>query len=1116
MLHMSKEPNLQSIGTNISQAETLHFALEKQPLRHSFAQLSLHNNDKYETLAFLGEGGMGYVYKAKDQQLKRLVALKFIHRSNQTLLESFLNEARIQASLTHKNICKVYEVGELAGEPYIAMQYIEGLSLKEAATELTLEAKIKIIKDVAEALQVAHKQGLIHRDIKPANIMIERSDEGGWHPYIMDFGLAREVEGDNKTATGVIMGTPAYMSPEQALGKRQLDRRTDIYSLGATLYDLLAGTTPFNGATGLEIILKVVREDAVPLSSLEPKLPLDLETIVMKCLEKEPSQRYESAKALAEDLQHYLAGEPIAARRASLRYRTTKWAQKHKTAVRAIIIVSLITGLLTTISLRNKWIYGQKIAQAQQQTRIAQRFGEQIKEMESILRYAYMLPVHDTSREREIVAARIQLLNKQIKELGEVGIGPGHYALGRAEMALQNYPKAYEDLQLAWQHGYQEPEVGQALGQVLGELYYEALSQLPPSKDREAQEARKQELIKTYRDPALKYLRAANTSLGATTAYEEGLIAFYEERYPEALKKAEQAFEHVPWLYEAKRLQGDIFLAQAEDKASKGEYDEAHLELTNANAVYQLAMTIARSDAALYESEAARLVKLIEIDNAQGQLSPNIIEQALAACDMALKINPQSAIAYIRKSQVYSLQAEYYILHGGDMSSLGQKAIEMAQQAIERAPKDFNAYNALGKAAGLIFFYRIEHGLDYQQVQELTLNSFQQAVKLNPGVADIYNSLGLTYSRIAQENFKKGPDVYSISDQAIKAFQQAIEINPTFADAYKNLASHYNLLARYEMDRGGEPQKYFEQSIQNYQKALQINPKFNRAYNNLSVVYEDIAEYQLQRGRDPQAAISSNIKINSEVLQRDPTYYFAYNRIGLAYMLLASYQSVTGKDPTESFNSAYENYQKALSIAPDFAKGYINLSLTYRNQAQHLLRKHEDPTTLLAQARKALNRSVEINPTAYYIGLEQCQIELVAVHWAIINQQSPLNFFEKAQEGLKRSKQANPNEALNYQLEANLYAYKAEWFLSQGRVATTEIHQGQEIAAHALMLNPQSAETLAIQGLLLILQANEPSQLETRSELLKAAQAKLVTALQKNALLKPDYNEYLAKTGQLK
>ena len=166
--------------------------------------------------------------------------------------------------MQHENVCRVYEVGEVDGKQYIAMQLIEGKTLSAAAKELSLEAKVRVIKQIADALHVAHKEGLIHRDIKPSNIMLERNEEKEWKPYVLDFGLARDQDAPGLTRTGMAVGTPYYMAPEQVSSNSdQLDRRTDVYGLGATLYELLSGMPPYQGKSGAEILLQILKDDPV-------------------------------------------------------------------------------------------------------------------------------------------------------------------------------------------------------------------------------------------------------------------------------------------------------------------------------------------------------------------------------------------------------------------------------------------------------------------------------------------------------------------------------------------------------------------------------------------------------------------------------------------------------------------------------------------------------------------------------------------------------------------------------------------------------------------------------------------------------------------------------------
>jgi serine/threonine protein kinase len=207
---------------------------------------------QYQMLEVLGSGAMGEVRRAFDPQLGRHVALKVLQDTGADLAKRLVKEARAQAKVEHPNICKVYGVGEIEGRLFIALQLVNGKTLGETARSMTLEEKVRAMRDVADALHAAHRIGLIHRDVKPTNVLVERTDSGAYVPYVTDFGLARELSAPGLTATGVVVGTPLYMAPEQAEGlAHALDRRTDVYGLGATLYEALVGRPPFQGKSAV-------------------------------------------------------------------------------------------------------------------------------------------------------------------------------------------------------------------------------------------------------------------------------------------------------------------------------------------------------------------------------------------------------------------------------------------------------------------------------------------------------------------------------------------------------------------------------------------------------------------------------------------------------------------------------------------------------------------------------------------------------------------------------------------------------------------------------------------------------------------------------------------------
>ena len=300
----------------------------------------------YEILEELGHGGMGVVFKARQRGLDRVVALKMIlggQFSGADAVARFRAEAALAAQLQHPGIVPVHEVGEHDGQPFFSMDYIEGRSLAELAREHPLPARAAAtyLEAIAEAVHYAHERGVIHRDLKPSNILIDSSD----HPRITDFGLAKRLSEDVAlTQSGQVLGSPSYAAPEQVMGwHARIGPASDIYSLGALLYHLLTRRPPFVAET-LAAAVDLVREaEPVPVRRLNPSVPVDLETICLKCLEKKPDRRYATAAALADDLKHFLNGEPVGARPVGASGRLARWCRRKPLIAGLGVGVSVLT-----------------------------------------------------------------------------------------------------------------------------------------------------------------------------------------------------------------------------------------------------------------------------------------------------------------------------------------------------------------------------------------------------------------------------------------------------------------------------------------------------------------------------------------------------------------------------------------------------------------------------------------------------------------------------------------------------------------------------------------------------------------------------------------------------
>jgi serine/threonine protein kinase/N-acetylneuraminic acid mutarotase len=314
----------------------------------------------YELLEEVARGGMGVVFRARQHSLNRTVAVKMVlggQFASETEVQRFRTEAEAAANLQHPNIVAIYEVGEHAGQHYFSMEYVAGRSLADLVGNGPIDCRraAGYVKTIAAAIHFAHERGTLHRDLKPTNVLLDSSDR----PRITDFGLARRLDaGSGLTVTGQVLGTPSFMPPEQAAAQHaEISTRSDVYSLGAILYFLVTGQPPFTGDTLTETLQKVAVADPRPPRKINPAVPRDLETICLRCLQKNPQQRYESARELAADLERFLRDEPILARPIGWGERLWRFSRRHQLGT-GFGVALLLLAATTTLLIRERRLSG--------------------------------------------------------------------------------------------------------------------------------------------------------------------------------------------------------------------------------------------------------------------------------------------------------------------------------------------------------------------------------------------------------------------------------------------------------------------------------------------------------------------------------------------------------------------------------------------------------------------------------------------------------------------------------------------------------------------------------------------------------------------------------------
>lgn len=831
--------------------------------------------DRYEVIGYLGAGGMGHVFRAVDRTLRRPVALKFLRSSGAGGVARFLREARAQAAVEHDNVCRVYEVGEIEGHPYIAMQLIEGQPLDQATEGSSREAIVALVIRAARALHAAHRTGLIHRDVKPANMLVTRGEDGTMQPVLVDFGLARELGAEGAMATTTISGTPAYMAPEQARGE-PVDRRADVYALGAVLYELLVGHPPIR-APNLALALREVVESApVPLRQIDRTIPRELEIIVSSCLEKDPAQRYPSARDLADDLQRFLDGEPITARGIPRWRRVARAIARRRLLAVALAVVVVALGGAAGIAIDSR-IQSQKAAAA------AQWFAGELVRLETEARLAAMLPTERPGLVRARLLEGAARFEAEMQRRGPAAKAAGHAALGRVALLAGDLERAREELEIALELA-PAPSLRADLGEVLARSWAEVQLGLPGIADSGVAAAERERLERELRDPALELLRAGVPSGEGDLV--RARLALCAGDTQEAARLARQTAERDPWRFEARTIVAEAELVAGGLALQEGQVELATRHLASARGELDLALDIA--PAALEARLVGCHVEHLEtvLANRGAALEPSRLETLVAVCERARELDPGALASTRAAVGALSVAAEIGQRRGWEVEEWLERGL--AQSTAADQLLDPELWRSRARLLATAADRAGRRGADQGELLAAAQAALERAAAAAPSSPEIANSLGTLSYRQALLAIRHAEDSGPALDRAIAALTRAGELATRSAGAHTNLGSALVLqaerLARVDPDGA---QRSLDRAVAAFDRALEVDPQRPAFLNNRGNAFLTRAEISIDQGEDPRPALRQAVASYGRALEARPGYSLAAFNLAWAHRLAA-------------------------------------------------------------------------------------------------------------------------------------------------------------------------------------------------------------------------------------
>jgi serine/threonine-protein kinase len=632
--------------------------------------------------------------------------------------------------------------------------------------------------------------------------------------------------------------------------------------------------------------------------------------------------------------------------------------------VALLIAAAAIGGL----SIRHRW-------QTARRSAIAQGLIERVNTIEEFVRLTAMMPQHDTSPERARVHKMVEEIRGDAADMGEIGRDPGRYAQGRIHLILGEVDEAVDDLQSAWDSGFQSPEVATALGRALGLAYEKALRRTRHISDPELRRSSEDDAAQAFRDRALKLLQIAGPSELESPALTQALIAYYEGHFEDALEATSTAAIDTPWDWRIPRLSGDIHASAATRAAGDGDIDEALQHLKHAGNAYELTLEIARSDADAMTALCHRWLLEMEIRERNGDSGDGAFTRAEAACETARRTAPEDAAPWETTALLHWRRADSLNDRGLDPQAALAEADLAARKAIELSPDSAEGHHALGGSLTVAALNSASRGGNPEPLLAQAISHLEQAAAIEPGNPVIADDLGYAFDRRARYHLGLGQNPEADLEQALASYRRALVLSPRYANAHNNSGIAHWRRAMWERGSGLDPSNTLDLAEASFDHALEINPSYAYAWTNLGMSLRTRALVEFERGGDPSETLKRARQALKHAVTINPSIAYAHTETAAVELIAARFALKHQRRPDNPLAAAATAVRKAIKVNPLSSDAWRTSAEVHRFKAVALEQGGAVPRSEIARGLADVGRALELNPASW-----QAMITGAALH----------------------------------------------------------------------------------------------------------------------------------------